>query len=204
MKKYSVRLATAADAGGMLKIYGHYVLHSSATFEYEIPSEEEFARRINAVIPDFPWLVCLCGGAIVGYAYAHKHRERAAYQWSPESTIYIAAAHHGTGIAQIMYRTLFTMLKMQGFYNVYASVLSTNTSSNKFHLAAGFEWIGLFKNIGYKLGEWHSNNWYQLHLSSHILNPPPPKTMLEMWNDTAFEELLMTANEELSTLSVMQ
>ena len=102
MKSYSLRPATAADAGGMLKIYEHYVCNSAATFEYEPPDEAEFRGRIERLLPYFPCLVCECDGQVAGYAYASKHRERTAYQWSPECTIYISEAHHGTGIARIL------------------------------------------------------------------------------------------------------
>jgi L-amino acid N-acyltransferase YncA len=201
MKNYLLRPATAADAGGMLKVYAHYVHTTAVTFEYEPPGVEEFADRIKKIQPYFPWLVCECAGEIAGYVHASKHRERIAYQWSPESTIYIAEAHHGTGIARIMYEALFDILRYQGYVNVYASVLATNVSSNRFHQAMGFEGIGTFRNVGYKLGAWHSNNWYQLHIAEHMLNPPTPKPMSEVFGSAAFNSTIATANKKLAALA---
>lgn len=200
MKKYELRSATLADAAGMLKVYEYYVRTTAATFEYEPPPLSEFASRIEKILPDFPWLVCLYDGEIIGYAYAGKHRERTAYQWSPESTIYIAGQHHGTGIARVMYETLFDLLRQQGYINVYASVLATNVSSNRFHQAMGFTHIGTFSNVGYKLGAWHSNNWYELPLSAHVSMPQPPKKMKDVKHTPAFGQTLNAANRKLSTL----
>lgn len=194
--KYTIRLATPADAAGMLDIYKHYVENTSYTFEYEVPSKQEFEARILAVTPAFPWLVCELDGQIVGYAYAHKHRDRTAYQWSPESTIYIDHNYHGKGLARVLYETLFEILKLQGFFNVYAGVLSTNENSTAFHKALGFEEIGLFRNIGYKLGEWHSNMWYQLHLAEHHAEPSVPAAFSEMKDSPAITTILNAANNK--------
>src|SRR5690606_4365208 len=191
---YNIRMATPGDAHGMLAVYRPYVETTANTFEYEVPSVEDFTGRVQAVIPDFPWLVCEHNGIIVGYACAHKHRERAAYQWSPESTVYIAQAYHGKGIARILYEALFAMLRLQGFVNVYAGVLATNINSTQFHRAFGFEEIGLFKNIGYKLGAWHSNLWYQFHLMEHPVTPPMPKKMLEILGTDECNNILLNAN----------
>jgi Sortase and related acyltransferases len=201
MNNYLLRPATAADAEGMLKVYAQYVRTTAATFEYEPPDIAEFISRIEKIQTNFPWLVCECNGEVAGYVYASKHRERVAYQWSPESTIYIAEAHHGTGIARIMYEALFDILKYQGYMNVYASVLATNVNSNRFHKAMGFEDIGTFRNVGYKLGAWHSNNWYQLHLAAHTLNPLAPRLMSEVVDTAAFNTIIALANEKLAVAS---
>jgi len=198
---FIIRLATVNDAEGLLAVYKPYVETTASTFEYDVPSVDEFRKRINAIIPEYPWLVCEREGVIVGYAYAHKHRERVAYQWSPESTIYLSKEMHGTGIARIMYEAVFEILKLQGFINVFASVLSTNINSNRFHKAMGFEEIGLFKNIGYKYEAWHSNYWYQLSLSEHTLNPPAPKKMAEVVGDGNIETILKNANLRINQLA---
>lgn len=196
--EYFIRLVTPADAAEVLSVYKPYVETTSNTFEYEVPSVEEISGRISAIIPHFPWLVCLHNGSVIGYAYAHKHRERAAYQWSPESTVYLAQAYHSRGIARILYDALFAMLRLQGFVNVYAGVLSTNSGSNHLHRAAGFEEIGIYKNIGYKLGEWHSNIWYQLHLTAHHPHPANPLPMSEIINTGTFISILEAANSRLA------
>jgi phosphinothricin acetyltransferase len=198
--KYTIRLATPADAAGMLDIYKYYVENTAYTFEYDVPSVEEFKSRIQAVIPHFPWLVCELDGQIAGYAYAHKHRDRSAYQWSPESTIYLDHNYHGKGLARVLYETLFAILKLQGFFNVYAGVSSTNENSTAFHKALGFEEIGLFRNIGYKLGEWHSNMWYQLHLAKHVSEPATPELFGTMKRSPEIAAILREANVQLQLL----
>jgi len=199
---YTIRLATVADAAGMLAVYKPYVETSSATFEYEVPSLQEYTGRVEAVLPGYPWLVCEAEGIIIGYAYGHKHRDRTAYQWSPESTIYIAQSHHGKGIGKILYEAMFSILKLQGFVNIYAGVLSTNAGSNKLHRSMGFSEIGLFKNIGYKLGEWHSNIWYELAIGSHTPEPATPKKMSAIMYTTPFNEILETANSKMKNIDL--
>lgn len=195
---YNIRLITPADAEAALAVYAPYVLHTANTFEYEIPSVDDFRTKIEKITAQYPWLVCECDGEIVGYAYGSTHRERAAYQWSPESTVYISDKHHRKGIARILYNTLFALLQQQGYINVFASVLVTNVNSVEFHRAYGFEEIGLFKNIGYKLGEWHTNLWFQYTLQEHIIDPPVPIPITKLLND---EELKITINKSAELLN---
>lgn len=195
---YNIRLITPADAEAALAVYAPYVLHTANTFEYEIPSVDDFRAKIEKITAQYPWLVCECDGEIVGYAYGSTHRERAAYQWSPESTVYISDKHHRKGIARILYNTLFALLQHQGYINVFASVLVTNVNSVEFHRAYGFEEIGLFKNIGYKLGEWHTNLWFQYTLHKHVIDPPVPIPITKLLND---EELKITINKSAELLN---
>jgi phosphinothricin acetyltransferase len=186
----------------LLAVYKPYVETTANTFEYEVPLLQEYKGRVEAVLPGYPWLVCEADGKIIGYAYGHKHRDRTAYQWSPESTIYLSQDYHGKGIARILYEALFAILKLQGFINVYAGVLSTNTGSNKLHRAMGFGEIGLFKNIGYKLGEWHSNIWYELAIREHMQDPATPKTMAEIIRTEKFMEIMDTANSKMKNIAL--
>lgn len=195
---YNIRLITPADAEAALAVYAPYVLHTANTFEYEIPSVDDFRTKIENITAQYPWLVCECDGEIVGYAYGSTHRERAAYQWSPESTVYISDKYHRKGIARILYNTLFALLKQQGYINVFASVLVTNVNSVEFHRAYGFEEIGLFKNIGYKLGEWHTNLWFQYTLQEHVIDPSVPIPITKLLND---EELKITINKSAELLN---
>ncbi len=198
MNNYNIRFITPADAEAALVVYAPYVLHTANTFEYEVPSVDDFRTKIEKITAQYPWLVCKCNGEIVGYAYGSTHRERAAYQWSPECTVYIDAKHHRKGIARTLYNTLFELLRQQGYINVFASVLVTNENSVAFHKAYGFEEIGLFKNIGYKLGEWHTNLWLQYALQEAVINPPVPKPITKMLND---EELKITINKSVELLN---
>lgn len=195
---YNIRLITPADAEAALAVYAPYVLHTANTFEYEIPSVDDFRTKIEKITAQYPWLVCEYDGEIVGYAYGSTHRERAAYQWSPESTVYISDKHHRKGIARVLYNTLFALLQQQGYINVFASVLVTNVNSVEFHRAYGFEEIGLFKNIGYKLGEWHTNLWFQYTLQEHVIDPSVPIPITKLLND---EELKIIINKSAELLN---
>jgi L-amino acid N-acyltransferase YncA len=199
--KYSIRLIEEKDAEAALAVYSPFVLHTAITFEVEVPTASYFSERIKTNTEDYPWLVCLENEKIIGYAYGSKHRPKTAYQWSPESTIYLAPKAHGKGIGRVLYETLFAILKMQGYCNVFAGVSLPNEKSESFHRALGFECIGDFKNIGFKLGEWHSTRWFQLSLATHIDNPPAPTTMNEVEHSPDVKAILQAANEKVKLLS---
>ncbi len=199
--KYSIRLITENDANEVLEIYSPYVLNTIISFEYDVPTLEEYIQRVKTNTSDYPWLVCLADNKIIGFAYASKHRYRTAYQWSPESTIYLSHEFHCKGIARILYETLFSLLRLQGHFNVYAGVGLPNEKSVSFHQALGFEEIGIFKKVGYKHGNWHDTQWFQLHLMEHILNPPPPNKLNEVEAHSTFQNILATANERMKNIN---
>lgn len=195
---FKIRLVERGDTARILEIYAYYVTNTIISFEYEPPSEAEFAERIQDATAEFPWLVCLQNEKIIGYAYAHKHRFRSAYQWSPESSVYIDPDFHTRGIGRILYETLFAVLRLQGYFNVYAGVGLPNEKSVGFHRALGFEEIGIFKKVGYKHGNWHDTHWFQLHLAPHITEPPAPKIIGEIKTHAAFEQLIAGANKRVA------
>jgi len=174
MGKYEIRLIQDNDTQAVLDIYAPYVLNTYITFEYDVPTFAEFSKKIRTITSQYPWLVCLQNDRIIGNAYAGEHRHRTAYKWSPESTIYLSEDVFGMGIGHVLYTTLFDILRLQGFFNVYAGVGIPNERSEKLHRSVGFEELGIFKNVGYKLGKWHDTKWFQLHLQAHIINPPLP------------------------------
>lgn len=196
---YEIRLINESDAQATLAIYKPYVLNTIITFEHEVPTLAEYLQRIKTNTAEYPWLVCLYNNNIIGYAYASKHRSKAAYQWSPESTVYMSPAFHRKGIARMLYETLFSLLRLQGYFNVYAGVSLPNEKSIGFHKALGFSEIGIFKKAGYKLGNWHDTHWFQLHLSEHILDPPNPKTISEIKESNAFQNIMKTVNSQLQS-----
>lgn len=201
MSEYRIRLATVNDAEQVLKVYTPYVLQTGSTFEYEVPTLEEFRGRIAKISARYAYLVCECNGEIIGYAYGSTHRERMGYSWCAEATVYLSEAHHRRGIARILYDALFVLMKEQGYKSIYVSILSTNTASLAFHRAMGFEDIGIFRNIGYKLGEWHSNVWMQLFLGEHGIEPPLPLAFTAIDNGMV-EEVMVQANERVKMLTV--
>ncbi len=196
---YEIRLASIEDAAGMLAIYGPFVLNTAINFEYEVPSLADFGKRITAATPKYPWLACLRNDQIVGYAYASDFRYRAAYQWSPESTIYVAPEVQGHGVGKALYQSLFSILKLQGFYNVFAGVALPNDKSERLHKSMGFKEIGVFENVGYKLGKWQTTRWFQLCLSTHMPNPTPPLSILATAATPAFAGVLAEASARINS-----
>lgn len=201
MNDFEIRLIKDADTQSVLEIYKYFVDNTIISFEYEAPSLDEYRQRIKINTSNYPWLVCLCNDKIVGFAYGSTHRYRTAYQWSPESTIYLAPNFHTKGIGRILYETLFSLLKLQGYYNVFAGVALPNEKSVHFHRALGFENIGIFKKVGFKHGNWHDTHWFQLHLTEHNLNPTTPKNINEVVESSAFQIILASANERVKKLS---
>jgi phosphinothricin acetyltransferase len=169
-----IRLATPADAAEILAIYAPYVRDTSFTFETEVPTEEAFADRIATYLQNYPWLVCEIDGIIAGYAYAARHRERVAYQWAVESSIYIHDNFQRAGIAKALYEALLTILKQQGFRNVYAVINLPNDRSVQFHERCGFTYFATYEKVGYKLGKWKNVGWWQCIINVYDQEPAAP------------------------------
>ncbi len=170
----SIRIAKSTDAASILSIYAPYVLNTAITFETALPSIKEFEQRIITCLEIRPWIVFETDGIIAGYAYAAKHRERSAYQWCVESSVYVSDHFQKKGIATSLYTTLFKVLKYQGFINVYAGITLPNDKSIGFHKKFGFTKIAEYTNIGYKLNKWNSVSWWQLQLNDYSGDPSAP------------------------------
>jgi L-amino acid N-acyltransferase YncA len=175
-----VRLATPSDAEGILTIYAPYISQTSFTFETEVPSIKEFGERIRNYLINWPWLVTEKDGVITGYAYATKHRERVAYQWCTESSIYIHDDFQKAGIGKVLYATLFEILKRQGFNNVYAVINLPNEKSVAFHEKCGFEYFATYEKVGYKLGKWKNVGWWKLQVNEYGHEPAAPIKLSEL------------------------
>ena len=171
----SVRIATTSDAHAMLDIYTPYILSTAFTFETEVPSTEQFTKRIETYLEKYPWLVCEVDNKIAGYVYASTHRDREAYQWTCESSVYVHDDFKGKGVGSELYAVLFEILKYQGVRNVYAGITMPNEASEKMHAKCGFERFAIYDNIGYKLDSWHKVGWWKLQLNGYDLKPPPPQ-----------------------------
>ena len=169
-----IRIATEEDAAGILNIYGPYITATSFTFEMDVPSIPDFKKRIRSYLDSYPWLVYEVNGEIAGYAYATRHRERVAYQWSVESSVYIHDQHQGTGIGRALYSALAEILKQQGFRNVYAVINLPNDKSVAFHEHCGFAWFATYERVGYKLGKWKNVGWWKLQVNEYTADPEPP------------------------------
>jgi L-amino acid N-acyltransferase YncA len=169
----TVRLADpATDAEAVAAIYRPSVTDSFVSFEEEPPTAAEMAARIEATLAHTPWLVAVDGGEVVGYAYAGQHRERAGYRWSVDVSAYVRADRHGQGIGSALYRSLMRILTAQGFVNVYAGITQPNEASVALHRSIGMELVGVYRGVGYKLGEWRDVAWFQLRLAGDPGDPP--------------------------------
>ena len=169
-----IRTATPDDSESILKIYAPYIEKTSYTFETEVPTVDSFKERISSYLKNWPWLVCELDGVIAGYAYGTRHRERVAYQWSIESSVYVHDDYQRMGVARALYTALINILKLQGFRNLYAVINLPNDKSVSFHEKLGFEYFATYKNVGYKLGRWKNVGWWQLQLNEYSLEPEPP------------------------------
>jgi L-amino acid N-acyltransferase YncA len=159
--KMDIRLATLADAAEIAAIYRPYVEGSIISFELTPPDESEMAQRIARVLERAPWLVCEIDGSVAGYAYAGKHHERAAYQWSVDTTVYLRPGLQRQGLGRALYSELFTRLVQQGYYTAYAGIGLPNAASVGLHESFGFEPVGVYRKAGFKFGAWHDVGWWQ-------------------------------------------
>ena len=165
-----IRLAKISDASSLLKIYSQYI-ETAITFEYILPTVSEFEKRIENIIEKYPYLVCEEKGEILGYAYAHRYIERAAYQWNVELSIYLDKSSVSKGFGKKLCLTLIEILKFQGIKMVYSLITSPNIKSEKLHISLGFEKIGEYHKTGYKCGNWHNVSIFEKEIVEHELNP---------------------------------
>jgi phosphinothricin acetyltransferase len=173
----------ARDAAACAAIYAPSVEEGVTSFEERVPSAAEMAQRIEGVVSTHPWLVAERGGELVGYAYACPHRERAAYRWAADVSVYIAAGRRGQGHGRSLYEALFERLRNQRFQVACAGITLPNEASVGLHESLGFLVVGINRRIGWKRGAWRDVGWWQLELvpagaepPSEPLppNPPPP------------------------------
>src|SRR5215207_1250109 len=193
-----VRIASPDDAPGILKIYAPYILTTAFSFETVVPDIGQFEQRITAGLLRFPWIVCTKKDAVAAYVYASAHREREAYQWSCECSVYVADDCKGLGIGKELYMLLFQLLKMQGMKNVYAAITLPNDASVRLHEKCGFRHFATYDHIGYKLGTWHNVGWWKLQLNDYDLKPPPPLRFSQL-DPSLYSTLFETAAQRIGS-----
>lgn len=164
------RLATEADAQALLAIYAPYTF-GTASFEDGPPALEEFAARIRDISAVYPYIVCEVDGEIAGYAYAHLYKERAAYRWNVEVTIYLSPAFHRRGIGRALMERLLEMLRRQGVRMAYSCITLPNPASTGLHAAMGFTEAGVLTDAGWKNGQWRDVVWMQKRLNESADTP---------------------------------
>ena len=160
----AIRTASEADAAALLAIYAPFVERTAVSFETTPPGVDEFAARIRKSLARWTWLVAEVDGAIAGYAYGSRHRERAAYDWSVETSAYVDPRFQRRGIGAALYRALLDALAAQGYCNAFAGIALPNAASVALHAQLGFEPIGVFRRIGRKFDAWHDVAWFQRQL----------------------------------------
>ena len=169
-----IRLAQAEDAPQIAAIYRPFCESSPVSFEEVAPDAAEIASRIEKINRRYLWLVYEAGGIVAGFAYASPHRERAAYRWVVEVTVYVHEKFRGRGIGRALYAELFARLRSQGLFRAYAGILAPNPESQAFHEALGFTLVGIYRKVGYKLGAWRDVGWWELALQPQMRLPPEP------------------------------
>lgn len=175
----AIRKATARDVPAMLAIYDPFVRDTAVSFEYETPTEEAFARRLEEHTAVYPWLVWEEAGRVLGYAYAGRVFERAAYAWNAEISCYLAEEIRGKGIGRQLYAAVEDILRSQGVRKVFAVVTSANESSIDFHKALGYREAAIYSDVGFKHGKWYDVVW----LEKQLLPPGAPDRFPIPWEE---------------------
>ena len=180
MNDVIIRIASVADAPEIREIYAPYVEKTAITFEYKVPSIEEFKGRIRTTLQKYPYIVAEENEEIVGYAYAGPFIGRAAYDWSVETTIYVKENKKRMGLGKKLYAVLEQILKAQNILNLNACIgypenedehLTKNSA--QFHEHCGYTFVGEFHKCGYKFGTWYNMVWMEKIIGTHSANPAP-------------------------------
>lgn len=166
-----IRMAEPDDAFTLLGIYEPYVENTCITFEYQVPSLEEFTERIRETLKKYPYLAAEQNGEIAGYAYASPFKGRPAYDWAVETTVYLKENAKGKGIGRQLYTALEDILRKQNITNANACITYPNPESMGFHKKMGYRIVGHFSKCGYKDGQWRDVVWMEKFLQEHLEKP---------------------------------
>lgn len=179
-KNMKIRTADISDAMEILEIYAPYVRKTAITFEYEVPALTEFERRIAHTLARYPYIVAEKDGEILGYAYTGVFKERAAYDWAAEVSVYVKGDKRGSGIGSSLYAVLEEISRAQHILNLNACIAYADTEdayltkdSVNFHSRMGYHMVGRFHQCGYKFGRWYDMVWMEKALGEHPAEPAP-------------------------------
>lgn len=174
-----IRIATTEDVAALLKIYAPYVQKTAITFDYEVPTLEEFTEKITGLLKKYPVLVAESAEGIVGYAYANTFKNKQAYDWAVETTIYLAEDCKKKGIGRLLYDELERLLKAQNIVNLNACIAYPEEEdeyltkdSVRFHEKLGYRMVGEFRQCGYKFNRWYNMVWMEKHIGEHTTCQP--------------------------------
>jgi L-amino acid N-acyltransferase YncA len=161
----TIRSAVSGDADALAAIYAPVVRDTAISFEFDPPDVEEMRARVINTLKTFPWLVSIDDrGEVDGYAYASRHRDRAAYQWSVDCTAYVRQDRRGRGVGKSLYLELFKKVARLGYFQAFAGITLPNEPSVALHKSVGFELVGIYRAVGFKHGAWHDVSWWQKRL----------------------------------------
>ena len=174
----TIRTASIEDAPKLLEIYAYYVEHTAITFEFEVPTLEDFQSRIETTLQNYPYLVAEVDGDIAGYVYASRFRTRAAYDWSVETSIYLSGKYQRLGLGRLLYERLEEILKKQNVTNLYAGAADPveedeylTRNSERFHEAMGYKTVARYQNCGSKFQRWYNLIVMEKIIGEHVCPP---------------------------------
>jgi phosphinothricin acetyltransferase len=179
-----IRAAVPADAGAIAAIYAPHVLTGTASFEIEPPEKAEILKRMQSSDGLYPWIVATTGDAedagVIGYAYATKFRDRPAYRYVCETSIYLTDASSGSGVGRLLYGALVDTLRAQGFVHAIGTIALPNDRSIRLHEAVGFRRQGVYREVGFKHGQWIDIGVWQCELNEPRVPPAEPRKFADM------------------------
>lgn len=179
-----IRAATADDAAAIAAIYAPHVTHAVTSFEDAPPDAATMAARIESSDGLYPWIVAISGedegGDVLGYAYATRFRDRPAYRWVAETSIYLAPDAQRRGTGRLLYEALVETLRAQGFIQAIGVIALPNDASIAVHEAVGFRRAGVFRQVGFKLGQWVDIGIWQRELHTPVADPVEPRRFSEV------------------------
>lgn len=184
----TIRPAAPEDAAALLAVYAPYVERTAITFEYDVPTLADFTGRIARTLARYPYLAAERGGEIVGYAYAGPFKDRSAYDWAVETTVYVREDQRRRGVGEALYRALERCLAAQGVLNLNACIACPEEAdeyltwdSVEFHTCLGYRLVGEFYGCGCKFGRWYNMVWMEKHIGAHLPDPAPVRPFPEVF-----------------------
>lgn len=164
----NIRPVLKSDAARIAEIYNHYITHTTVSFEENPVTSLDMQQRIDKVLSvELPWLVIEEEGIVQGYAYAAQWKERSAYRFSVEPSVYLAKEAMGLGMGKRLYQHLLDTLQQLGIEQVLGVIALPNPASVGLHESFGFHKVGEMARIGYKFDQWISVGFWQLSLGLH-------------------------------------
>jgi L-amino acid N-acyltransferase YncA len=187
---FVIRPAQASDGAAVAAVYSPYVRDTAVSFEVEPPTGAVMAERIISTLGTHPWLVAEREGVVVGFAYAGKHSQRAAYRWTVDVTVYVRDTERRAGVGRQLYQVLLGTLRLQGFRSAFAEIVLPNPGSVRLHESMGFRHVGIHIDIGHKLGRWHDIGYWRLGLADGPEPPSEPVPFAALMHTLTLDDVL--------------